>query len=62
MRDRFLSKKDLDLGLETILTPKLIFDYLTMHLGSVMLGLNVALMDILMPFLMSTLILYSTKF
>lgn len=33
MRDKFLNRKDLDLGLETIVTPKLIFDYLTIHLG-----------------------------
>lgn len=62
VRDMFLSRKDFDLGLLTILTPKFIFDYLTMHLGSVMFGLNVTRIDMLMPFLMSTLILSSTKF
>jgi hypothetical protein len=57
VRDKFLNKKDLDLGLLTMVTPKFILDYLTMHLGYVMLALKVALMDILIPFLMSTLIL-----
>jgi hypothetical protein len=57
VRDKFRNKKDLDFGLLTIVTPKFILDYLTMHFGSVMLELNVALIDILMPFLISTLIL-----
>jgi hypothetical protein len=62
VRDKFLKRNDLDFGLLTIETPKLIFDSLTIHLGSVMFGLNVTRIDMLIPFLISTLIRSSTKF
>jgi len=57
VRAKFLNKNDLALGLLTIVTPKFNFDYFTIHFGSVIFGLNVTLIDIFIPFLMSTLIL-----
>jgi hypothetical protein len=56
-RPVFLNKKDLDLALLTIVTPKLILFYLMKHFGSTKLGFEVALSDKLTPFFIYTFIL-----
>jgi hypothetical protein len=46
----FLNKKDFDLALLTIVTPKLSLFSLIKHLGSTKFGFEVALRDKLTPF------------
>jgi len=56
LRPVFLNKKDLDLALPTIVTPKFILFYFIKHLGSTKFGLEVALSDKLTPFFIYTFI------